>query len=315
MMERIKKLLDKQNVIGIHEDKHKVTVLVNKKLKMSTINKKIKDKTSPWTAKDIVPNSIRKWLFKKKKTEVIEVGNIKALANRKKYRPLVGGIEIGPENKRWVGTAGAVVSYMEWDNPGLLKPLKLIGEWAGMLPLLQKWGFKISNKPAIITNCHVTQEDISNPQATMMVQPGITRNKIGKTIYSTPIKKKARNYYDVSIIQVTYGRAEILQVGRPLSIREAKKWEKVKKYGRTTKYTEGQCQARNVTIDVDYGNKKFRKIRGVDLFTNMGGPGDSGSVIVAKKDNSAVSLLFAGSKKYTMGIPMPAVAKKASISF
>lgn len=90
--------------------------------------------------------------------------------------------------------------------------------------------------------------------------------------------------------------------------------QSVKKYGRTTKLTQGQVAEINVTVDVCYEVvfiwciKLARFVGQVGISPrNFSGGGDSGSLIVTEAGNNPVGLLFAGSDTRTLANPIEAV--------
>lgn len=85
---------------------------------------------------------------------------------------------------------------------------------------------------------------------------------------------------------------------------------RIRKYGRTTEYTEGNIKLLNATVNVGYstttGNKTARFI-GQVIADGMSQGGDSGSLLVDAAENKAVGLLFAGSNLATIFTPMQVV--------
>lgn len=83
------------------------------------------------------------------------------------------------------------------------------------------------------------------------------------------------------------------------------------KSGRTTGLTNGELLARDVTARVNYGQDFDGPLtfEGLDVFTAMSAGGDSGSLIGRQKEDGfyASDLLFAGSDRITLGIPMNTV--------
>ena len=80
----------------------------------------------------------------------------------------------------------------------------------------------------------------------------------------------------------------------------------LKKYGRTTQYTEGKVTQVDVTADINYGEN--RTVRFTDQIVAeprkkedppMSKPGDSGSAVL-NDNNELVGLLFAGSDTTTV---------------
>lgn len=311
----LKELKDKQNVVGFAETDEGITVFVNRKLKMATIEKKIRDPTSPWAAKDVIPESVVV-KGKQKKTDVIEIGEVRALADRKEYRPILGGCEIAPKNATWVGTGGAVVKYKAFRHAQILGTLYCVAEWFGFVALLERFGFKTEDSFGLLTNAHVTQNDVTAPKfGGQMVQPG-SGEIIGKVIYSTRIAPKVNNLYDASLLTLDVpAEQRLIKGGGFTGHREPEVGEKVVKYGRTTTFTSGTLKVRNATISINYGDNGTFWFEGLDLYSYMSAPGDSGSVIMAAKDGAAVGLLFAGSSTTTIAIPMKKIVDKLKITF
>lgn len=306
-----KELIKMANVIGHSEDKDTVTVYVTKKLKMTTIHRKIKNAKDPFTEDDVIPKEVKTGLFKKKKTDVIEIGHVKAQTDRYKYRPLIGGCEIGPFKYNYVGTLGMVVKIKYFNG------LYLVGLWYSFLKLFEKIGFSTEERFVILTNSHVANKDVENPKVDIITQPGASIYEsqiVGTNLYSEKIKMNRTNYLDAALIKldedIMANYKEILTIGEVQGIAAVQEDETVCKCGRTTEYTEGKCITKNVSINIDYGDGKLAYFAGLDMFTGMSDHGDSGSIIVRKSDNMAVSLLFAGSDQVTFGIPMPHVRNK-----
>ena len=317
----MKELLKKKNVIGISEGKDAwngsdvTTVFVSKKLTKDTLAKYIRDPESDWTENDKIPKFVKNFFGKKRKTDVIELGNVKIQADRAKYRPIQGGCEIGGIHSNFVGTAGAVVKMKtyKWG----IRTLYMLDLLYGFIRLLEMRGEELFTTKALITNAHVAEESVINRKERSIVQPGLGLNIIGSNIYSAPIIKDKHNEYDVSIICLEDGIAvddAVIEVGDLNGSRDSIVGESVHKYGRTTRYTEGKVLAKNATITIDYGGTDgMITFKGLDVYSRMSAGGDSGSVIAAVEDNNAVALLFAGSDSCTLGIPMPKIVNKLGI--
>ena len=87
----------------------------------------------------------------------------------------------------------------------------------------------------------------------------------------------------------------------------------VKKFGRTTRLTEGSIQQINATIRVNYGGSKLATFVNQLVMGAMSQGGDSGSLVV--NDTKAVGLLFAGSDKTTIASPIKFVMDSLNIKF
>ncbi len=92
---------------------------------------------------------------------------------------------------------------------------------------------------------------------------------------------------------------------------------RVRKFGRTTGYTEGNITLLNATVNVGYSTSKgprTARFVGQVITEAMSQGGDSGSLIVDKTENKAVGLLFAGSNAATIFTPINAVLEALKIT-
>lgn len=90
----------------------------------------------------------------------------------------------------------------------------------------------------------------------------------------------------------------------------------VRKYGRTTEYTEGTINLINATVNIAYNTsagQKTARFVGQTITTAMSQGGDSGSLIVDATENKAVGLLFAGSTVATIFTPISVVLSELGI--
>ena len=304
-----KSLLKLQNVNGFVEEDDKVTVFVTKKLSMNRINKLIKDSSSPWKDKDVIPKNVvvaRKGLLRKgieKKTDVIQLGHVRALSDRKQYDPLIGGVEIGLFGKPFVGTAGMVVTLEKYGN------LLLSGQFKSFGSILRKFGLTPVRKNFYWTNAHVANESVlSQKNGSAIQQSPLTKRRCGIVAFSLPMKKVGLNEFDdafVELYDMLEVRNNIVQVGEPSGFGDPIKGDKVEKYGRTSGYSKGTFSYRGATLKIDYGDGVGElEMTGLDWFKLPSSPGDSGSVIVRESDKVVVSHLFAGNGQGdTFGIP------------
>jgi len=97
---------------------------------------------------------------------------------------------------------------------------------------------------------------------------------------------------------------EILYIGAPQGVADAKTDMIVHKYGRTTGYSAGRIvsTATDITIDYDTGSFTFHDqilIAGIDG-ARFSDAGDSGSLILNRATKQAVALLFAGSASHSI---------------
>ncbi|MDX2162477.1 MAG: hypothetical protein SF162_14215 [bacterium] len=91
---------------------------------------------------------------------------------------------------------------------------------------------------------------------------------------------------------------------------------RVRKYGRTTEYTEGTINLLNATVDIGYSTargQKTARFTGQVIATAMSQGGDSGSLVVDAAEQKAVGLLFAGSTQATIFTPIDLVLNALDI--
>lgn len=91
---------------------------------------------------------------------------------------------------------------------------------------------------------------------------------------------------------------------------------RVRKYGRTTEYTEGSITLLNATVNIAYntsrGQRTARFINQV-IAGGMSAGGDSGSLVIDAASNHAIGLLFAGSPQATIFTPIQTVLDMLNI--
>ncbi|MBL8133965.1 MAG: hypothetical protein JNL42_19040 [Anaerolineae bacterium] len=93
---------------------------------------------------------------------------------------------------------------------------------------------------------------------------------------------------------------------------------RVRKYGRTTEYTEGAVTLINATVNVGYSTAagaRTARFVGQTITEAMSKGGDSGSLIVDAAENKAVGLLFAGSDMATIFTPIDVVLDALNVKF
>lgn len=103
---------------------------------------------------------------------------------------------------------------------------------------------------------------------------------------------------------------DIRQIGIVNQTRPVQLGMRVRKYGRTTEYTEGTVNLLNATVNIAYSTQRGqRTARFVDqvIAQGMSQGGDSGSLVVDASTNMAVGLLFAGSPQATIFTPIQTV--------
>lgn len=109
----------------------------------------------------------------------------------------------------------------------------------------------------------------------------------------------------------------IQQIGKITGTMPVSLGMNVRKYGRTTAYTEGVVTLINATVDVSYNTlsgKRTARFVGQSMTTGMSQGGDSGSLIVDRNSQNAVGLLFAGSGSATIFTPIDRVLQKLGVT-
>ncbi len=92
---------------------------------------------------------------------------------------------------------------------------------------------------------------------------------------------------------------------------------KVRKYGRTSGYTEGTITLLNATVNVGYSTStgpRTARLVGQVITEPLSQGGDSGSLICDATENKAVGLLFAGSDLATIFTPIDTVLSALNIT-
>jgi len=209
--------------------------------------------------------------------------------------PIKLGCQIQPYRKNWVGTAGAPIKFVD-----------VLGQ--------THWGF--------ITNAHVSGCPTNKTEA-QIHQPTDARPPIGTTItYAYPAPNQT-NTLDVALIDSKIGAHHKTDWAILPDVTPSTKWTnaspkaRVQKSGRSTALTEAECAATGVAARIHYGDAIYT-FADLDLFeapTPFSQPGDSGSLILLKESLMPVSLLFAGSTRSTLGIPIRNIARQFKISF
>jgi len=203
------------------------------------------------------------------KVEVIEVGRVEALIDRKlRYRPLFPGISIGSE----LVTAGTL-SQVCVDNK--------TGEYC------------------LLSNRHVFWGD----RGTACLQPGpFDLGKAPDDVVGYITRYEEIKYED-NIIDAAICSLEVEatnkdpELGQPARIGEVNEGDKVYKVGRTTGFTSAKVLDQSACLKV-YGYQNVGEAIFEDVIITAAG-GDSGSPVLNEK-GELVGLVFAGSDKITV---------------
>lgn len=190
----------------------------------------------------------------------------------------------------------------------------------------------------ILSNNHVmADENNGNRDWDVIIQPGTLDNgcvydsndQIGILRDFVEIKFNGDNLMDAAIASTDTTLTGVATpangYGTPTStVATATPGMLVKKYGRTTGYTEGYVDAINVSVNVGYSAGTARFVdqiiivglvkRGKRLVDgSFSDSGDSGSLIVTQEGNNPTGLLFAGNSSVTVANPIAAVLAEFSV--
>ncbi len=268
-----KMLLEKPNVVGIgvgfKETKGKETSEV-------CVNVYVTEKVKNLSDDALVPKKLDGV-----KTDVREVGEIKALAFDARIRPAKPGYSIG----HYMITAGTLGCLVRDVCP----PCQV----------------------RMLSNNHVFANSNGAKAGDPILQPGrydggkYPDDMIGKLARFVPIKfndPNAYNLVDAAVATPTDLRdvmASIVGVGIPKGTVEAVLGMDVVKSGRTTETTTGRVIGIDATVAVGYG-VGVGYFRNQIITTNMSAGGDSGSLLLSRSSSEATGLLFAGSSAVTI---------------
>ncbi len=267
------------------------------------------------------------------KTDVIEIGEIKALNTRQeKHRPAMPGISIG-HTKAIPGTLGAIVrdvrssrrlilsnnhvlANLNTAKPGdaILQPGKLDGGSPDSSTIAKLERF---------VQVRIEGQGSSGGSFFDKLCAGLKRflgGLFGKNMGTQiiPPPEIGENRIDAALAAPVSSSSiedEILEIGRVTGIAPPEINLTVVKSGRTTGVTEGRIIAVNADFQVNYGSGKLAKFEDQILTTAMSEPGDSGALLVTKDSHKAVGLLFAGTSTVSIFSPIQYVMDALQIDF
>jgi len=301
-----------QNVVGVgcgykrvngrKTEEKCIVVLVNNKVE----EKKLNDN-------HLVPQNIEE-----QKTDVIEIGEVELLTRREKVRtnrlrPAQPGVSLG-HYKITAGTFGAVVKDKETEKPLILSNNHVLANITNGKDGRAKKGDKILQPGSYDGG---EEEDIigyldrfvpiyERKPINCPLILGFKRvlNGMGKLFDQAYELKPAlvENKVDCALAEPKNPElitSEILDIGELKGTVKPELGMKVWKSGRTSGVTTSRIKAVNVSIKVQLSPSSEAVFTDQIVMEPFSKPGDSGAVVV-NKENKAVGLLFAGSKKSTI---------------
>lgn len=196
-------------------------------------------------------------------------------AHRLKYRPMVGGISVGPRLRPESGTLGYFLV-----GPPHARPQNPPCDWY------------------ILSCAHVLEPEI--PGGREVIQPGATDH--GRYPDEAVGIETEFTYddMDAAVARIDEGAAgQILDLVAPVGTASPRSGMEVAKSGRTTGVTDGEIIDANLTITALHGpGRQYTRV--ILIRTGIRGEpfcaqGDSGSLVVQRLRRRAVGLLFAAS--------------------
>lgn len=323
-----RKLLSKDNVVGVGIGKKMIRGEKTDETSIVVFVKKKLDKG------DLSANSIVPYKVGDVKTDVIEIGEVRALASlRERVRPAYPGVSVG-HYAITAGTLGAVVRSRKNRDILILSNNHVLANVTNGKddrakigdPILQPGpvdgGTKENDVIAHLENFVPLVISLETPECNVANTAVRAANAVIKMIrpnYSLRVERasNSENIVDAAVAKVinrSMVRSEIPEIGRITGVNEVQLGEKVKKVGRTTGLTEGTIETVDVSIVVNM-SEEIQAVFDQQVVSNVPSlPGDSGSLIV-NENNEAVGLLFAGSDTSTIFNPIKPVLEKLDIEF
>ena len=228
------------------------------------------------------------------RTDVQEVGDVRTQATaepaerpdrERRWRPAPAGVSFGHVES----TAGTL----------------------GSPPLETEGG-----ETVVLTNAHVAAPIGTAEPGDDVLQPGpadggTDEDVVGSLVEGSDIVPDEANTTDSAIVAVdpTDFEHTFLGIGEFAGFAEPSTEATFTKSGRTTGVTTGDLRGRDARIRVRGYHDEPTLFTGVDVFGPMSAAGDSGSLIGFETDDGfrATDLLFAGSDRTTLGVPIDAV--------
>jgi hypothetical protein len=298
---KARKLLKKGNVVsvgvGLKNDTGEecLVVGVTKKVPVEELDKK-----------DMVPTKVKKY-----KTDVVEQGEIKALATTDKHRPSPPGVSIG-HHKITSGTFGCVVEN-EYGEKLLLSNNHVFadtndGEIGDAILQPGPGDGGNNNDDVIGTLDDYYPLSFEGVPARRGVTSKLTdlfnwlANLFRRNTLLQTVENPYENIIDAALaLPLDYDMitSDILELGIPKGVGEAELGDAVRKSGRTTGYTRGYVTQMDATIQVNMGEGRIAIFEDQVVSNMESAGGDSGSAILNSSDE-VVGLLFAGGNGVTV---------------
>lgn len=319
-----KKILTIDNVVGVGRGiKEKKGMRTGDESIVVFVEKKIDE--DHLQVYDLIPKKIDD-----RHTDVVEVGEIKLLADTNRYRPVKAGCSVGHEAIT-AGTLGMIVRDIETGRKLLLSNNHVLANLSNGNDGRAKEGDRIL-QPGVYDGGKLERDVVaylykykpifrlqSESECPVAAAATGTINSVFRAIKPSYSVKLMKSYQKENLIDAALGiptkvgiADDIIEIGQVRGTKEPRLGEKVKKRGRTTGYTEGVIKALDVTMRVSVGENSYALFTDQVLSNIKSGPGDSGSLVLDEYNN-AVGLLFAGSNLATLFNRITNVTKELGI--
>lgn len=263
------------------------------------------------------------------RTDVQQVGHLRALSNTGRVRPLRGGFSVG-HYKITAGTLGAFVKNGTDGTKYILSNNHVLANCNQA-----EIGDQIL-QPGTADGGRVPDDVVANLYAFCPIdfgeEPGdcdlaklyavvgnlSARAAGSKHRLSTMKESQALNVIDAALARPNEDIAvsdNIIDIGIVTDVEKAYLGMNVAKSGRTTGYTSGSIRLLDAVVTVDYGGGRSATFEDQLVSGFMSQGGDSGSLLVTKEEKKAVGLLYAGSDQVTLYNPIAAVLDYFGVNF
>jgi hypothetical protein len=306
LKERAKDLLARSNVVatgvgykvtrGKRTDNLCIACSVEQKVAASTLS-----------SQDLVPKEVQGI-----PTDVVKTGIFRVFqAPTGRFRPAPGGVSVGHKDI----TAGTLGCWVKRNNQWhLLSNNHVIANSNDAQigdPILQPGPHDGGRYPddQIATLTDFVPVQMAGMPSDCDVAERIVKaiNKVAELIASDTRLQAVKALADDNLVDAAIARplndadvkAEILGIGEIQGLTEGLLGMKVKKSGRTTKFTEDEILQVDVTVNVQYGAGRIATFKDQLMAGPMSQGGDSGSAVL-DENNNLVGLLFAGSDQNTI---------------